>query len=88
MEFQRILHDVWDSIGDKYQIIHLIPRKDVKNIEQTYCFIENQRHPDDATMYKSQGQIPSKECENLSVNDFAIGLQTLLRGDILKQFSL
>ena len=106
VEFQRILDDVRDNIGDKYQIIHLITRKDVKNMEQTYCFIENQRHPDDATsvhlwveemaahklnrvlFYKSQGQIPSKECENLSVNDFAIGLQTPLQADILKQFSL
>ena len=101
VEFQCILDDVRDNIGDNYQRIHLITRKDVKNIEQTYCFIENQRHPDDATsvhlwveemaahklnpvlFYKSQGQIPSKEYENLSVNDFAIP-----PADILKQFSM
>ncbi len=37
--------------------------------------------------YKWQGQTPSEECEKLFANDFAIGIQTSLQADILKQFS-
>ncbi len=105
VEFQRILDDVRDSIGDTCERIHLLTRKDLNNIEKAYSFIQNRRHSDDATsvhlwveemmahnlnpvlFYKRQGQTPSKECEQLSANDFAVGIQTPLQADMLKQFS-
>ncbi len=37
--------------------------------------------------YEGQGQTPSKECEQLSANDFAVGIQTPLQADMLMQFS-
>ena len=49
VDIQHILDDVRDNIGSKYQRLHLLTRKDIKNIERAYCVTEHQRHQDDAT---------------------------------------
>ena len=49
VDIQHILDDVRDNIGSKYQRLHLLIRKDIKNIEKAYCVTEHQRHQDDAT---------------------------------------
>ena len=49
VDIQHILDDVRDNIGSKYQRLHLLTRKYIKNIEKAYCVTEHQRHQDDAT---------------------------------------
>ena len=49
MDFQHILDNIRNKLGKSYQRIHLVTRKDIINIERTYCFTGNQRHRDDAT---------------------------------------
>ena len=49
VDIQHILDDVRDNIGSKYQRLHLLTRKDIKNIERSYCVTEHQKHQDDAT---------------------------------------
>ena len=34
--FQRILDDVRDNLGERFERIHLITRKDIHNIEKTF----------------------------------------------------
>ena len=49
VDFQHILDNIRDKLGKSYQRIHLLTRKDIINIERTYCYTGNQRHRDDAT---------------------------------------
>ena len=49
VDIKHILDDVRDNIGSKYQRLHLLTRKYIKNIERAYCVTEHQRHQDDAT---------------------------------------
>ena len=65
VDFQHILDNIRDKLGKSYQRIHLLTRKDIINIERTYCFTGNQRHRDDATSVhlwvedmKTQGKNP------------------------------
>ena len=37
VDIQHILDDVRDNIGSKYQRLHLLTRKYIKNIERAYC---------------------------------------------------
>lgn len=46
---QHILDTVRDNLGDKFQRIHLITRKDIANIEKAYGLKVDRRHDDDAT---------------------------------------
>lgn len=47
--FQRILDDVCDNLGERFELIHLITQKDIHNIEKTIGLKIMQRHTDDAT---------------------------------------
>ena len=49
VDFQRILDEVRDKLGSSYHRIHLLTRKDIDNIDKTYCLHGIQRHKDDAT---------------------------------------
>ena len=102
--FQRILDDVRDNLGERFERIHLLTRKDITNIERSFGLRTTQRHSDDATsvrllveemgdkdgtpgsvlFYKPQGEQP-QACEYLELNDFALGIQTALQAEMMKQ---
>ena len=57
IEIQYVLDEIWDKIGDSYQRIHLLTRKDIINIKMAFCVQGNKRHHDDATsVYTSLGR--------------------------------
>ena len=47
--FERILDDVRDNLGERFDRIHLLTRKDITNIERSFGLRTTQRHTDDAT---------------------------------------
>ena len=49
VDFQHILDNIRDNIGEQFRRIHLLTRKDIVNIERTYNLRGAQRHSDDAT---------------------------------------
>ena len=49
IEIQYVLDEIRDKIGDSYQRIHLLTRKDITNIKMAFCVQGNKRHHDDAT---------------------------------------
>ena len=81
---QHIIDEIRDNVGDKFERIHLITRKDIANIEKSYGLRGSRRHNDDATsvqlwvdetgkknpvlLYKPQGKVSEKT--NLFQNDF------------------
>lgn len=103
VDIQHILDNIRDKLGTSYTRIHLLTRKDVTNIEKTYCLKGIQRHQDDATSIhmwveemNNQENSPvllykpqgqSKGYTNLSPNDFILAIQTPLQADIMKRFS-
>ena len=49
MSFQRIFDNIRDNVGGELKCIHLLCRKDIRNIEKSYRFNSVQRSNDDAT---------------------------------------
>ena len=49
IDFQHILDNIRDSLGQHFHRIHLLTRKDISNIEKSYGLRGAQRHKDDAT---------------------------------------
>ena len=49
MTIQHILDTIRDNVGDRFERIHLISRKDIRNIERAYGLNGDRRHDDDAT---------------------------------------
>ena len=49
VDFQHILDNIRDSLGQQFHRIHLLTRKDVTNMERSYGLKGAQRHKDDAT---------------------------------------
>ena len=49
VDFQHILDKIRDNVGKQFQRLHLLTRKDINNIEQSYGLKGTQRHNDDAT---------------------------------------
>ena len=49
IDFQHILDNTRDNLGDEFHRIHLLTRKYVANIQRTYGLRVAQRHKDDAT---------------------------------------
>ena len=47
--FQHVLDNIRDKLGEQFERIHLLTRKDITNIERTYGLKGIQRHKDDAT---------------------------------------
>ena len=47
--FERILDNIRDNVGSKFERIHLTTRKDISNIERSYGLRGIERHKDDAT---------------------------------------
>ena len=102
VEFQHILDNIRDSLGAACQRIHLLTRKDIANIQRTYCLRGIERHKDDATSVhlwvesmKVQKDNPvllykpqgQVDAEGLATPDFVLALQTQLQADILRRFS-
>ena len=46
---QHIIDEIRDNVGDRFERIHLITRKDITNIERSYGLQGSRRHNDDAT---------------------------------------
>jgi len=44
VNFEHILDEIRDKIGNSYQRIHILTRKDVTNIKMTFCLSGNKRH--------------------------------------------
>lgn len=49
ISLEHILDTVRDSVGSKFDRIHLLTRRDIKNIEKAFGIQSVQRHKDDAT---------------------------------------
>lgn len=49
VDFQHILDNIRDTLGGRFQRIHLLTRKDITNIEKGYGLKVAQRHINDAT---------------------------------------
>ena len=103
MTLERILDDIHDNVGKKFNRVHLVTRKDIANIERMYGI---KRHPVDSIsvstlveemksrgednpilLYKQQGSPQPDSCEYLKNEDFVIALQTPLQREMLKQFA-
>jgi len=48
VSFERILDDIRDTVGDRFNRIHLVTRKDIVNIERAYGLKGVEEHPVDA----------------------------------------
>lgn len=46
--FERILDDIRDNVGTRFDRIHLVTRKDIANIEKAYGLKGVEKHPIDA----------------------------------------
>ena len=49
VSFEHIIDSIRNSVGSKFQRIHLVTRKDLKNIKNAFGIQSVQRHRDDAT---------------------------------------
>ena len=49
VSFQHILENIRDNVGGELKRIHLLTRKDIRNIEKSYHLNSVQRSNDDAT---------------------------------------
>ena len=49
VDFQHILDNIRDSLGQQFHRIYLLTRKDITNMERSYGLKGAQRHKDDAT---------------------------------------
>ena len=49
VSFQHILDNIRDNVGGELKRIHLLTRKDIRNIEKSYHLNSVQRSNDDAT---------------------------------------
>ena len=63
VSFERILDDIRDTVGDRFNRIHLVTRKDIANIERAYGLKGVEKHPVDAVSvgawieeWKSKGE--------------------------------
>ena len=48
VEVQHILDRIRNNLGDKFQRIHLLTRKDINNIDKIYGLKGPEKHKDDA----------------------------------------
>ena len=46
---QHILDNVREGVGDDQKHVHLVTRKDIRNIKNCYNIQSTERHTDDAT---------------------------------------
>ena len=102
VSFQHILDNIRDNVGGELKRIHLLTRKDIRNIEKSYHLNSVQRSNDDAAsvacwvqeipennpvvFYKQQGSLQSEDCDNMSKEDFAIGIQTTIQSSMMRKF--
>ena len=97
---QHIFDQIRDGLHEKYERIHIISMKDIRNIEKAFGLRGNERHKDDATsvglwveeMKRSDNnpvllyKAQGEKDSFLHKDDFVLALQTPFQAYMLKTF--
>ena len=95
---QHVLDKIRDSVHEKFERIHLITKKDIRNVERSFGLCGSERHKDDATsvrlwveeMKQSDNnpvllyKAQGESDEILSTEDFVLALQTPYQAHMLE----